>query len=210
MSKVILTSEHVSIMGNTVTVVPDITVNRNNKLVVTVYDVMSRDKIEIARVETTTHKLKQFGNKVIFGLSDTLPVIIGVKIMLPTLNIKTSVELGTGASDLDIVSGAMEEIALEINNEEDDTMIETDNTCVDASNPIATKGVDYYNTGGLEAATIMDMIRVPNGLSNAQTHSLLNIIKRLRRLGLKGSTTVDADIEKISQELNHVVNGSYR
>ena len=68
--------------------------------------------------------------------------------------------------------------------------------------------VDYYNNG-LQAADIMDMIRVPEGLSNAQVHSLLNIIKRLRRLGLKDTTTIDADVEKISQELNHLVNKSY-
>ena len=68
--------------------------------------------------------------------------------------------------------------------------------------------VGYYNNG-LQAAEIMDMIRIPEGLSNSQVHSLCNVIKRLRRLGLKDDTTIEKDIEKISQELNHIVNGSY-
>ena len=68
--------------------------------------------------------------------------------------------------------------------------------------------VNYYNNG-LQAADIMDKVRMPENLSPSQIHSLCNVIKRLRRLGLKEDTTIDKDIEKISQELNHVVNGSY-
>lgn len=66
---------------------------------------------------------------------------------------------------------------------------------------------EYYRNG-FEAVDIMNLITIPEGLSNGQKHSLLNVIKRISRFGKKDDPVKEA--KKISEELNHIVNGKYR
>lgn len=68
--------------------------------------------------------------------------------------------------------------------------------------------VEHPNSNGVEACDIMDMVTPPVGLSGSQIHSFYNLIKMIRRFSLKYN--VEEEAKKISEEFNHIVNGTYR